>query len=189
MMTELLTTSNTTACSTTAPCLNTDPSLEDKERMADHWQGLLESSVKPILKIFFNCVVPGRKVSSTESKTWWHQCVLLQIQMDYPKIKGRRGVTFSHIVMVVCISSSNTEFWHGVFFSSLFTPPFFDTNQMRLSIFPLPCDCWKDIMRAIFWLPATVSQLDGDTEICSLQTLLSLLIPIWKGGGGESHVK
>lgn len=44
---------------------------------------------------------------------------------------------------------------------------FMTTNQIRLSIFSMPCDCWKDLMKAIFGFPATVSEIDDDVEICS----------------------
>lgn len=111
MMTELLTTSNTTACTTTAPCLDTDPSLEDKEHMVDHWQGLLENSVMPMLKkhsLIAWC--QEGKAAAQRAKRHGINVYLHKFKWIIPKLRGGRGMTFSHIVMVVCISSSNTEF-------------------------------------------------------------------------------
>lgn len=119
MMTELLTTSNTTAFTPAAPCLDTDPSLEDREHMVGHWQGLQESPVMPILKVFFNCVVPGRKGSSTESKTWWHRCALTQIQMDYPKIKGGGGGWHFHTLSWLSVSPQEIQSFDMVCSSSV----------------------------------------------------------------------
>lgn len=69
---------------------------------------------------------------------------------------------------------------------------FMTTNQMGLSVFPMPCDCWKDLMKAIFWFPATVSEIDDDVKICSefhipapFRLFFSLLILTWKDGGRE----
>lgn len=81
-------------------------------------------------KAFLNFMVPERKSSSIESKTWWHQCTLTQVKMDYPKSKG--GATFSHVVMVVYISSNNREFWHGALFCSLWSPVFYDYKSNKI---------------------------------------------------------
>lgn len=91
------------------------------------------------------------------------QHMLLQIKMDYPKTEGDKAI-FSHCLG--CYLSSSTGSFDTVCSSSFCGAPSLMTmNQKRLSIFFMPFDCWKDIMRAIFWFPATVSQIDGNVQI------------------------
>lgn len=92
MMTELLTTSNTTACTTTAPCLHADPSVEDKEHMVDHWKGLLESSVMPILKTFFSFV--EGKAAAQRAKRDGINVYLYKFKWIIPKLRGGGGCHF-----------------------------------------------------------------------------------------------
>lgn len=129
--------------------------------MVDHWQCPVKISVLPLLKSHsLSAWCQGGKVAAWRTKC---NVCFYKLRWIFPKVRGI-GQYF-HIVSVVCLSSSTGSFDTVCSSSFCGTPSFMTVSQMRLSIFFMPFDCWKDIMRAIFWFPPTVSQIDGNVQI------------------------